>query len=176
MESKPVLAGFLAQLAVGRERSVDQPRVERQQIGGGDFQALTHRQRKVGDEDIGRGEEPIQHGEAVGMLQVDGQAALVAGGQLPIVVGRLAGDRRGGPPGIAGARRLDLDDIGAEVGKDGRGGRPCDPARAIDDFQARKQALRHVMISFLSQLPPPLRTAAIRLGGATPFRHPRISR
>src|SRR5262249_45743389 len=45
---------FLALLAVGRERGVDEPRVKRQQIRGSDLQALPHGEREVGDEDVGR--------------------------------------------------------------------------------------------------------------------------
>jgi hypothetical protein len=111
---------LLAGLAVGGDRAVDQPRVDRQQVGGGDLQALAHRQREIGDEDVGRADQALQHAQALAMLEVDREAALVARRQLPPVVGDLARHRRRGPPRIAGARRLDLDHLGAEVREDGR--------------------------------------------------------
>ena len=55
-------------LAIGRDRAIDEPRVDREQVGGGDLQALAHRQGEVGDENIGRGEQAIKHREALGSL------------------------------------------------------------------------------------------------------------
>ena len=86
--------GFLANLAIGRDRAVDQSRIDREKVSGGDLQALAHRQGKVGDEDVGRAHQAVEHRETLRHLEVDGEAPLVAGRQLPPVVHGLAGNRR----------------------------------------------------------------------------------
>ncbi len=155
-----------SRLAVGRDRAVDQPRIDRQQVGGGDLQALAHRRREVGDEDVGRADQPIEDGEALGVLEIDRQALLVAGCELPPVVGGLAGDRNRCAPRIAGARRLELDHLGAEIGEDrGRRG-PRDPARAVDDFQAVKYSVRHRVLPLLEPPHPEERRSASRRVGS----------
>src|SRR5262249_49181210 len=58
-----------------------------------------------------------------------------------------------GPPGIARAWGLDLDDVGAEVGQHRGGGRPGDPAGAVNDFQASKEALGHGRVSSVLRSP-----------------------
>ena len=78
----------------------------------------------------------MQDGLAIGVLQVQGQAAFVSGGELPVIVYGFAGNGGGGAPGIAGAGGFDLNHVGAEVGQDGRGGGAGDPACAVDDFQS----------------------------------------
>src|SRR5262245_47904974 len=83
------------------------------------------------------------------MLEIEREAALVPGSQLPIVVRDLPRYWRQGTPGITHARGLDLDHVGAEVGQDRGGGRPGDPASAVDDVQASKEALSHGRVSSL---------------------------
>jgi hypothetical protein len=134
---------LLAHLAVGGDRAVDEARVDREQALSVDLQTLAHRQGEVGDEDVGRAEQTVKHRQPRGVFQIDGEAPLVAGRQLPPVIRDLAGNRGRRPPRIAGARRLDLDHLGAEVREDGGRCRPGDPARAIDDTQTRKYSISH---------------------------------
>src|SRR4051812_30854327 len=77
------------------------------------------------------------------MLQVQRQAALVTRRQLPVVVDLASRDRLGRAPWVALARGLDLDDVRAEVRQHRSGNGTGDPARAIDNFQTRKQTFRH---------------------------------
>ena len=137
------LGGFVAVLSIGGERCVDQPRIQRCQVGRCHAQPVAHRQRKVGDEHIGGGGQAMQHRLTLRKLQIERQTAFVARRQLPVVVDLLAGDRRRGPPWIAGAGGLDLDHVGAVVGHDRRRRRAGDPACAVDDFQAGEQAFGH---------------------------------
>ena len=142
---------LLAGLAIGRDRAVDEPRVDREQVSGGNLQALAHRQGEVGDEDVGRADQAVQNAKPLGVLEIDRQALLVAGRQLPPVVRDLAGDRRRRPPRITGLRRLDLDYPGAEVREDRCRRRTGDPARAIDDLQTRKYSISHPALPLLRE-------------------------
>ena len=135
--------GFGAGFTVGGERGVDQPRIERQQVGWRQVQAVAHRQREVGDEDVGGRGEAVEYGAALVVLQVQCQAALVARGQLPVVVDFRVWVGAAGAPGVAGAGWLDLDHVGAEVGQDRGCGGAGDPACAVDDFQAGEQVVWH---------------------------------
>ncbi len=104
VEARP--GRLFAHLAIGGDRAVDEPRVDREQVAGGDLQTLAHRQGEVGDEDVGRAQQAIKHREALGNLEIDGQAPLVAGRQLPPVVHGLAGtgdDARHGSPAPGGS-------------------------------------------------------------------------
>ncbi len=85
------------------------------------------------------------------MLQVERQAAFVARRQLPVVVDLLARDRGRRAPRIAGARRLDLDHVGAEIRQHRRRRRAGDPACAVDDFQAGEQAFGHVCTPYVAR-------------------------
>ena len=71
-------------------------------------------------------------------FQIERDAALVAVGQVPrigILRLRLRRDLVPMSPGVAG-RRLDLDDVGAEVGQDHGGARTRDEARQVHDLQS----------------------------------------
>ena len=93
----------------------------------------------------------MQNAKSFGVLEIEGQALLVAGRQLPPVVRDLAGDRGRRPPRIAGLRRLDLDHLGAEVREDRCRRRTSDPARAIDDLQTCKYSISHPTLPLLRE-------------------------
>ena len=80
---------------------------------------------------------------------------------------RLRGNLVPVPPVIA-ARRLDLDDLGAEVGQDHRGARGGNEARQIHDFQARKDVVAshdYPLLLQVSSSPLESRGALFQEGG-----------
>ena len=137
------LACFGAGLAVAGEGGVDQPVVQRGKPFVVGSELLAHRQRLVGDENIGLLDEVVQDLLSGRRGEVECEATFVAVVQQPaVIVVRLrhAGMPGHMPIGIAGAWRLDLDDVGAEVGQ--HGARDCrgDEAAAVDDFQPFKNS------------------------------------
>ncbi|HSZ42509.1 MAG TPA: hypothetical protein VK817_21315 [Trebonia sp.] len=121
--------------AVGAEaadRAVDQARVEAEQALGADVQALGGAGSEVVDEHVGGGDQVVEDLLVSGVPVVDGDAALV-------VVKRL--ERRGvhrpvvAAEGIAGARLLHLDDVGAKVRQQHRRERAGDEGPLLDDAQ-----------------------------------------
>ena len=140
------LVGFLALFAIAGERGVDQPFIERGKLGIGDAEPAAHRRRKIGDEDIGLGGEPMQHRLSLRLAQVERQAALVAGFQEPreiMLAVRVARQIRQVAIGIARSRRLDLDDLGAEIRQHGCGRGRRDEARAVQNLEAFEDAVFH---------------------------------
>src|SRR5262245_44687248 len=83
------------------------------------------------------------------MFQIEREATLVPGRQLPIVVSYLPRYWRQRPPRVTHTRGLNLDHVSAEVGQYRGSGRPGDPAGAVDDVQASKEALGHSRVSSL---------------------------
>ncbi len=84
-------------------------------------------------------DELVEHGPRLGLGQVERQALLVPGFQQPgeiVLAGRIARQVGQVAVGIAGAGRLDLDDVGAEVGQHGGGRGRRDEARAVQNLQA----------------------------------------
>jgi hypothetical protein len=136
------LGRLLAVLAVGRHRRVDEPPVERREVLPADAQALARVQRRVGHEHVGAGDEPAQHVAPGGLAQVEGETALAPVVDDPAIVVRALG--HAGPTGAmtveVAVRRLDLDDVGAQVREHGRGDRARDEARGVDDAQTVEQA------------------------------------
>ena len=57
---------------------VDQARVDRPQIVPGEAQALARVVEEAGEEDVGAGDQPVEQRAALGLAQVDAEAALVA--------------------------------------------------------------------------------------------------
>ena len=69
------------------------------------------------------------------LLEVDGEAALVA-----VEIAEEPGSEAGEPPRrIALGRRLDLDDVGAEIGEHQPGARPHDGLGEFEDAQSRER-------------------------------------
>ena len=140
------LLGLRPCLAIGRERRIDQPRVEVRDILVSRAKLAPHRERHVGDEDVGLLHQPAQHLVAALGFQVEREAALVAVIEDPGVVAvhpRRAGPRVQGAIKVTFAGRLDLDHVGAEVGEDRRCRRRRDEARAIDHSQSGKKPFGH---------------------------------
>ena len=147
------LLGLGAVLAIGGEGGVDQTRVQVFQVAVAGAQFSPHRERHVGDEDVGLLDQLAQYLVAAFGLQVERKPALVAVVEDPGVVAvhqRRAGAGVKGAVEITFARRLDLDHVGAEVGKDRRGRRRGNEARAIDHPQSGEQPRHRVVVSFKS--------------------------
>ena len=125
------LFSFRAGLAIGGERGIDQSLVDGRQRINIDLQTLACAEREIGDEDIGLAHQPVEYRQALGMLEIDRQTALVARIEIPGI--GFAGQQSA--IGIA-LKRLDLDDLGTEIRQDGGGGRTGHEACAIDDLQA----------------------------------------
>ena len=77
---------FSACFAIGRERGIDQPRIQGCKACVVDGQPRTRWQWQVGDEDVGLRYKAMQNRHAAQAFEVNGQAALVARVQLPGVV------------------------------------------------------------------------------------------
>ena len=133
--------------AVARDRQVDEPRVER---GGASRRRSPRRAnpptRKFSTSTSPSLEQPAQDGGALGALEVEPDAALVAVDRQVVGGGpRPVGRRRSDPRRPPAARRvtlgrLDLDDVGAEVAEEHRAVRPGQDGRAVDDPQAGERA------------------------------------
>jgi hypothetical protein len=89
----------------------------------------------VGDEHVGVGQQRPQHVLAARGAQVDGDGALAAVVQLERRVHLTAVRPRQSAKRIA-TERLDLDDLGAPVGEDGRARRRGQPEPELDDADA----------------------------------------
>jgi hypothetical protein len=147
VEAGPVR--LLARLAVTGEGRVDQPRIEGSDVVISDAEAPPHRRRIIGDEDVGVGDEAMEHRPRVRLGEVERDALLVAALEQPGVVvrsGRVAGNFGQRAIGIAAAGRLDLDHVGAEIGQHRRGRRRGNEARAVDDLEAGEDSLLHFLL------------------------------
>jgi hypothetical protein len=147
VETGPVALG--AELAVGRERRVYQPAVQRHQVLGAHAQPFARREGDVGDEDVGLPDQRLQDRLRLRTPQVQRQALLVPRVEGPEIVDVV---RRAPQPeeiavGVADHRRLDLDHPGPEIAQHRRRGRPGDEARAINDKQVVEQSRRHPLAS-----------------------------
>src|SRR6202035_457296 len=93
--------------------------------------------RGVDDEHVGPFDELLENLLGAGGFQIERDAALVAVGQVPgirILRLRLRRNLVPYPPGVTG-RRLDFDDVGAEVGQDDSGAWARDETREVHDLQ-----------------------------------------
>ena len=129
-------------LAVTRKRRVDQPVVQRRQRLIADAKLLANGSGIIGDEDICLRGETLDRDLALRFRHIDREAALVARTEHPriiLIALGMAGKLREMPVRISCSRRLDLDDIGAEVGKNRGRSRRCDETAAIDHLQAFEQ-------------------------------------
>ncbi len=140
------LVGLLALFAVAGERAIDQTLVERVEFLVGDAKPLSHRGGKIRDEDIGLGDEAIQHRLSLRLGEVERKALLVAGFQHPREIERtvrVSRQVRQVAIGIACYRRLDLDHVGAEIRQHGCGRGRRDETRAVQNLEAFENALFH---------------------------------
>jgi hypothetical protein len=109
------LAGVGSGIAEAGDRGVDDAGPDRSGVLVSQPQPLDHAGAEVLQHHIGPGDQPFQGGQAIGMLQIEGDRALVA-----VVI-----EERGGKPAPAGrdmaavvtdARHLDLDHVSTLVG------------------------------------------------------------
>src|SRR6267142_2480706 len=131
--------GVRARLPVAGDRAVDQPRVERRQRLVVHAEARGDAGPVVLDEDVGGRHQLLQDGDALGALEVEYEAALVAvdGQEGRRDTGRGLEIHRAGrlAPG-----RLDLDDVGAHVGEEHRAEGARHHLRLIEDAQALQRS------------------------------------
>ena len=110
------------------------------QVGGGRRAVVVHEQ-------VGRGEEPVEGDAAVIGAQVEDDPALVAVDRREVgtaAVGRVAPPWRAPGAGLVARRRLDLDDVGAEVGEEHGGERAGQHPAEVDDPDAvERERLDH---------------------------------
>ena len=122
--------GQRAVLPVGRHRAPDHAGAPLEDLLGGKPEPREGSRAEVLDEDIGPVDEELQVRAAAFGLEIDRDALLA-----PVhreEVGALSPGERGAPaPGVVSARRLHLDDLGAEVGQHHRGVRPGENPREI---------------------------------------------
>ena len=119
-------------LAEAGDRQVDDPRIDRRDVIVADAESLDHAGAEVLHEDIGCPGDLQQQVAAAGLLEVDGNRALVAVDveerrrQAAAPVAERAGM-------VAPARRLDLDHVGALVAQDRGRPRPRQHRAQVDD-------------------------------------------
>jgi hypothetical protein len=111
--------------AEAAHRAVDQSGVHRGQGLVADAQALGHPRPVVLDEDVGRPGQALDQLDARRLLEVDGQALLVAVDRHEARAVAVPSDRALPARRLALAGRLELDDLGPEIGEvhgaEGRG-------------------------------------------------------
>src|SRR5712671_1426468 len=122
----------------------------------GDAEPGAHCRRIIGDEDVGFRGELVQHRLSLRLREIKREALLVARFQHPrkvMFAVRIAGQMRQVAVGITRSRRLDLDDVGAEI-RQHRGGRGRrDKTRAVQYLEAFKNAFFfHVGIAPVTQV------------------------
>ena len=124
--SWPAAMGVRAVLAPPGHPPEHQLRVAGEALVGPDAEALHHARPEPLDQRVGALDEVEQRGDAVGVLEVDGDVAPAA----------AARRRRAGVVGRRAAHRLgavDADDVGAHVGEQHRGERAGPDAGDLDD-------------------------------------------
>jgi hypothetical protein len=137
VEARPRAVG--AVLAEAGDAGVDDPGIDRPEIGIGDAEAVLHVGAEVLDDDVGPGDQALEERDAGGRLQIQGQRALVAVevhevGAVARAAHRLAFLQR--------LRHLDLDDVGAPVGELADRGRARPDPREVEHDEARERHRR----------------------------------
>ena len=127
VEARPFLVG--AVLAIGRDAGIDDARIDGLQVRIIDPQPPFHVGAEILDHHIGLLREPQQQRAPGLVLEVDGDAALVAVQILEIAAVAGAANR---VAALQPLRRFDLDDIGAPIGELARAGRPRTHPRQIE--------------------------------------------
>ena len=120
-----------------------------------DAEAFERAGPEVLDEHVGVVGQPQQGVATVGGLQVEHDGALVPAEQLPRVGVAALGWEPPYTPDTVSARRLDLHDVGAEVGEMAGRARPREHRRHVDHTQIfeRLHARRLLMGRFRLRLP-----------------------
>ena len=137
-----------AVLAVAGDLGVDQARVDRVQLLPADAEPLGRADAVVLDEDVARPDKIEDGGETVRMLEVERDRALV-----PVEAEegrRLAADPERPEPVrpvvLAGARRLELDDVCSEIAEAHPADRPCQHLRGIDNADPSRAPATSVIV------------------------------
>lgn len=117
IETRPLVVGPI--LPEAGDAAIDDAGIDVAQAFVIDAEAGFDIRPEILDHHVGLGSQPLEHREALGVLQVQGHRPLVAVQVLEI--GALAGAARLLTAGVVG-QGIDLDDIGAPVGQltDGR--------------------------------------------------------
>src|SRR5260221_563531 len=137
---KSVTAGAVAIGAVGAEAgdaAIDETRVDLAQALIIELQPMLHIGPEVLDHDVGVLDQPVQDLERLRLLEIEGDAPLVA-----VQVLEIGAVPRAAEPAIA-LGRFDLDDFRAPIGELAHAGGAGAHARQIDDLEAGKRELAH---------------------------------
>ena len=160
------LARIRAGLPEARDAQHDQPGIERVQRVPAEPPALQGAGLEVLDQHVGLGRERAHRLLALGRAQVERHRALVARLHLPPHRGAVAQQ----PPGaqrIAALDRLDLDDVGAEVGERLAGERPGDQLAELEHLQAVQCVHAGFLVVEAAILPPRCIVTAGLIAGLT---------
>ncbi|MNT08997.1 hypothetical protein D3C72_1437580 [compost metagenome] len=130
-------------LPVGGDRAVDQRGVGFSQLCMAEPEAFHYPRAHALHHDVGARDQAACHGHAVGGLEVERHAQLVAveAVEQRAVVAEPAGAQ---PAAKLAAGRLHLDDPGAHVGQQHGAGRPGADLGEVDDGQAVQCVAQHV--------------------------------
>src|SRR5262245_33297339 len=144
------------------DRGIHRARVQHLDRLVAQAEPLHHSRAEVFGNDIGLSDQAARDVLALGRLQIDDDAALVAvEQQKEIAVGRIVRRRPQPPRPVAVRRPLDLDHIGAEPGQHLGAGRASLVVGKVDDANAFER------LTHLSLLAPPYR---LRFGPRAPRR------
>src|SRR5262249_46729324 len=148
----PRPVGVAAGLAVTGRRDVDQPRVDRFRRLPVETVARHDTGAEILDEHVGALDEPPRDGTAVRMLEVEGETALVAMREQEEDAHAVLEEIGPRPVALpqAAARRLDLDDVGAEVGEELHTRRSEQELCERDDGDARQDRERRPLVHYTS--------------------------
>jgi len=139
VEARPVAIGPV--LAEARDAGIDQARIDRAHGFVIDAEPRLDVGPEILDQHIGLGHQPLQHGDAVRMLEVERQAALVA---LQILEIRAVARAAHGLAAFLAGRRFDLDDPRPPIGQLAYRGRAGPDPGQVQDCEPRERALsRH---------------------------------
>ena len=145
IKSRPVR--FRPCFAVGRDRCVNDPRVERTDLFIANIETSPRWYGHIGDKDIRLVDQPLERFAPLCRLDIERDTLLV-----PIVddvaVGifgfrRVAAARVNAPEGIRPQRRFDLDHVGAKVGQDYARRRSCNECRKFNYLDATENGFAH---------------------------------
>ena len=136
VEARPVAVG--AVLAEAGQADVDEARVDGAQRFVVEAEPVLHVGPIVLDQHVGAFRHLLENGDALGLLEVERDAALVAVQVEEVRALARAAHHR---VLVAVLRHLDLDDVGAPVGELARGGRAGAGPRQIDHLEAGQRSL-----------------------------------
>ena len=116
--------------AEGRGGAVDEARIQRAQRRFADTEPVRHARAHVLHDDVAVAREPLDDGAPLGRLEVEGDGPLAA---VPGEEARQLAER-------VALERLDLHDVGAEIGEHRRRVGAGDVARQVDDADALQRS------------------------------------